>query len=149
MLLKSNPSLISAALNRFCDKDPRDLKLCRTFNTFPPVDFIKYRVVFTKHLYGKLKYCRYKTPSEASSSSFSGATSWPALDDLLPSLNSQMDTSTTTMMSNVESKQQLQERYNLGYKLTCAFEMLSKAIVSDVKARASFDNYIDRLTSLG
>lgn len=155
MLLKSNPSLVSAAINRFCDKDPRDIQLCRTFDTFPPVELINYRVVFTKHLYGKLKYCRFKQPD--------ASVGWPTLDSLLPSLTlpttpvvSTTSTTTTTECGASTSaglapadKQQLQERYNLGFKLTCAFEMLSKVVLTDAKASVSFDKYIDRLTSLG
>jgi len=51
---------LSAAINRLCDKDPLDLKLCRNFDTFKAQDLMQYRVTFTKHLYSKLQCCDYK-----------------------------------------------------------------------------------------
>lgn len=138
MLLKSNPSLISTAVNRFCDKDPRDLKLCRTFETFRPVDFVNYRVLFTKHLYGKLKYCQHK-PVETKEGG------WPALSSLVQTLEADG-------VKCVSDKKQVQERYLLGYKLTCAFEMFAKLTVAENAksgGRLSFEKYIERLKNFG
>ena len=75
-LLKTNPALISLAINKFCEKDPADLKLCHSLHTFKPVDMVNYRVSFTKHLYGKLKYSEYKPEKRHE---------WPTLESLLSS----------------------------------------------------------------
>ena len=134
-LIKNNPSLISAAINRFCDKDPKDLKLCRTLETFKPVDLVNYRVTFTKHLYGKLKYCDYK----------------PEKRHQWPSINKLMDSNDVTVSSNTNnnSTSVVRERSNLGFKLTCAFEILFKRLLNDNSTNKSFDNYVKRLKNLG
>jgi hypothetical protein len=134
-LLKNNPSLISAAINRFCDKDPKDLKLCRTFETFKPVDLVNYRVTFTKHLYGKLKYCEYKPEKRHQ---------WPSINKLMDSNDVAISSNTNNSSTSV-----IRERSNLGFKLTCAFEILFKRLLNDNSTNKSFDNYVKRLKNLG
>jgi hypothetical protein len=134
ILLKNNPNLISKAINRFCDKDPADLKLCRTLNAFKPLDMINYRVLFTKHLYSKLKYCdfkpdkRHQWPVAGGSGSVGGCSSQAA--------------------NNLELE--AKEKSLLGFKLTCAFEVLSKVLLqSDKSLNRSFDAYLRKLKNLG
>lgn len=156
MLLKNNSGLIASAINRFCDKDPNDLKLCRSLDTFRAVDMVNYRVLFTKHLYGKLKYAEFKPDVKGHK--------WPTnTSELVQMLgaNKQID------------EKQLKERSMLGFKLTCAFEMLSKLIGNATTAtsttstenannatkttttkstfndQSKFDSYIKRLSNLG
>jgi hypothetical protein len=134
-LLKNNPSLISAAINRFCDKDPKDLKLCRTLETFKPIDLVNYRVTFTKHLYGKLKYCDFKPEKRHQ---------WPSINKLIDS-----NDVTVSLNTNNNSSSVIRERSNLGFKLTCAFEILFKRLLNDNNTNKSFDNYVKRLKNLG
>lgn len=136
-LLKNNPSLISSAINRFCEKDPKDLKLCRQFETFKPIDLVNYRVTFTKHLYGKLKYCDYKPEKKH------------AWQTSVNKLMSTMDISTDSSNSNNNNSSVLKERSNLGFKLTCAFEILFKKLSNDNNTNKSFENYVKRLRNLG
>ena len=133
-LIKNNPSLISSAINRFCDKDPSDLKLCHTLNTFKPTDFVNYRVQFTKHLYGKLKYCDYKPERRHN---------WPSVSTLADLL------SPSTVEANDSSNIALiRERSSMGFKLTCAFEIISR--LKDAKASDKpFDAYLKRLRNMG
>jgi hypothetical protein len=134
ILLKNNPNLISKAINRFCDKDPLDLKLCRTLNTFKPVDMINYRIQFTKHLYSKLKYCEYKPEKRQD---------WPPIVKL-PQCT--MNAEGGGGGFYLESK----EKSLLGFKLTCAFEILSRILLQhDHTASKSFDDYIHKLKNLG
>lgn len=161
-VLNNNPSLISSAVNRFCDKDPSDLKLCRLFDCFKPMDFVNYRVKFTKHLYGKLKYCDYKPDKRHE---------WPSLSKLMAELNASTPTasvpvsnSSTAAGPNANASI-IQERSMMGFKLTCAFEIMSKYAMKDVsvlssrssppsatlslKSLTSFDEYVQRLKSFG
>ena len=164
-VLNNNPSLISSAVNRFCDKDPSDLKLCRLFDCFKPMDFVNYRVKFTKHLYGKLKYCDYKPDKRHE---------WPSLSKLMAELNAPTATATTNSSTSSSSTVTgpnanasiIQERSMMGFKLTCAFEIMSKYAMKDVsvlssrasqppsatlslKSLTSFDEYVQRLKSFG
>lgn len=127
-LLKSNPGLISSAINRFCEKDPKDLKLCSTLRTFTPVDLVNYRVQFTKNLYGKLKYSEYKPEKRHN---------WPSLAN---NQTEKLDLVLTTLN---------RERSLLGFKLTCAFEIIAKQILSDQVQDKSFENYVRKLKNLG
>jgi hypothetical protein len=78
-LLSNSPSLISVACNRFCEKHPDDLALCREFKYFKPTsELVNYRVLFTKHLYGKLKYCEYKSDKRHQ---------WPTVEQLKESIS--------------------------------------------------------------
>lgn len=53
-LLKEDPSLISAAVHAFCQRDPIDLKVCRAMKYFPPENRVNTSVTFTKFLYAML-----------------------------------------------------------------------------------------------
>jgi hypothetical protein len=128
-LLKSNPSLISLAINKFCEKDPADLKLCSQFQTFKPVDLVNYRVSFTKHLYGKLKYSDYKPEKRHD---------WPSLYSLI-----------ATLGTNSSSESLVRERSLLGFKLTCAFEIMSQHVKVDTYQDNPFESYVERLKSVG
>ena len=128
-LIKSNPSLISLAINKFCEKDPEDLKLCNQFQTFKPVDLVNYRVSFTKHLYGKLKYSDYKPEKRHD---------WPSLYSLISTLN-----------TNSSNESLVRERSSLGFKLTCAFEIMSQHVKVDKFQDKPFESYIERLRALG
>ncbi len=135
-LLNNNPSLISAAINRFCDKDPNDLKVCRFLNHFKPTDLVSYRVIFTKHLYGKLKYCDYKPEKRHN---------WPSTTDLIETIEtSVLNTSPKTNVNNL-----IRDRSLLGFKLTCAFEILLNNLQVNKNTSKSFDAYIEKLTKLG
>lgn len=135
-LLNNNPSLISAAINRFCDKDPADLKLCRFLTHFKPTDLVSYRVVFTKHLYGKLKYSDYKPDKRHN---------WPTADELLETIEtSVLNTSPKTNITNL-----IRDRSILGFKLTCAFEILLNSLQVNNNTSKSFEIYIEKLTRLG
>jgi hypothetical protein len=134
ILLKNNPNLIAKAINRLCEKDPADLKLCRTLNAFKPVDMINYRALFTKHLYSKLKYTdlkpdkRHQWPVAGGSGSVGGCASQAA--------------------TNLELE--AKEKSLLGFKLTCAFEVLSKVLLqTDKSLNRSFDAYLRKLKNLG
>ncbi|CAF0717405.1 unnamed protein product [Brachionus calyciflorus] len=126
-LLKSNPSLISSAINRFSEKDPSDLKLCSTLSTFKPVDLVNYRVQFTKHLYGKLKYVDYRPEKRQN---------WPCLN--------QSKNPNEQVLNSINK-----ERSILGHKLTCAFEIISKQILNDSDIDRTFESYIRRLKNFG
>ena len=133
ILLKNNPNLISKAINRFCDKDPADLKLCRTLNAFKPTDLINYRVLFTKHLYSKLKYCEFKPDKRHQ---------WP-----MPGSGGSAS-ATCTSTANIEAESR--EKSLLGFKLTCAFEVLSKVLLQQDKSlNKSFEAYLKKLKNLG
>lgn len=129
--------LLSKSINRFCDKDPSDLKLCRTLNTFKSENLVNYRVTFTKYLYCKLKYCEYQADKRHN---------WPKNE------------------AEKSSQGVINDRLQLGLKLTCAFEMLAKldeqlaninnSTASNVETNISdydrnFQAYINNLTSLG
>ena len=125
-LLNNNQTLISAAINRFCEKDPSDLKQCHFLNHFKPHDMVSYRIQFTKHLYGKLKYCDFKPDKRHN---------WPSISSL--------ESNSTECGSAL-----LKEKSLLGFKITCAFEILINQILNN-KTSKSFDNYLDRLKKLG
>ncbi len=144
-LLNHNNSLISAAINRFCDKNPNDLKNCRFLNHFKPTDLVSYRVQFTKHLYGKLKYTDFKADKRHE---------WPTVETLM----AQNLGTTIKFESYADSKpvrfdsknlsSLVRERSLLGLKLTCAFEILVNNILNGKNSR-SFEEYVDRLAKLG
>ena len=160
-VLKNNGgALIASAINRFCDKDAGDLKLCRTLDTFRPVDMVNYRVCFTKHLYGKLKYCDYKPERRHNWPS-------PSASDPTPTTQTQTQTTQTATSATTLSNR---DRSMLGFKLTCAFEILFKRLLADKKMNMaavapaatsvdsvtsspppskSFDAYVKRLKSIG
>jgi hypothetical protein len=125
-LLKSNPSLISIAINRFCEKDPKDLKLCNTLTIFKSNELVNYQVLFTKHLYGKLKYTDFKPEKRHE---------WPAVESYIA--------------KSEDNPAILRDRLSLGFKLTCAFEIFAKTIINDKNKNKSFDDYINRLKNLG
>lgn len=142
-LLNHNPSLISAAVNRFCEKDPDDLKLCRFLNHFQPTDLVSYRVQFTKHLYGKLKYSEYKQDKRHE---------WPSVESLMDQnlgttikFESYSD-SAPAKEKNISSL--VRERSLIGFKLTCAFEILLNNILNNKNSK-SFETYLDKLKKLG
>jgi hypothetical protein len=116
---KSGSVLLSRAINRFCDKDPSDLKLCRSLKTFQAENLIDYRVTFTKFLYCKLKYCDFNADKRHH---------WPKINEI----------------SNTVAKDRLQ----LGLKLTCAFELLSKLEENELGCK-NFQSYIENLDSMG
>lgn len=58
-LLKQKPSLISAAVLSFCNRDPIDMKVCRAMRYFPPENRVYTSVVFTKCLYAMLFHSNY------------------------------------------------------------------------------------------
>lgn len=144
-LLNHNQSLISTAINRFCEKDPDDLKLCRFLNHFKPTDLISYRVQFTKHLYGKLKYSDYKPDKRHE---------WPAVDDLMAQnlgTTVKFESYSDSAPAKCDSKNLtslVRERSVLGFKLTCAFEILINNILNSKNSK-SFENYLERLKKLG
>jgi len=125
-LLKSNPSLISTAINGFCEKDPKDLKLCNTLTIFKPNELVNYQVLFTKHLYGKLKYTDFKPEKRHE---------WPVVESYIA--------------KSEDNPAILRDRLSLGFKLTCAFEIFAKRIINDKNKNKSFDDYINRLKNLG
>uniref|UniRef100_T1PEQ4 SGT1 protein n=1 Tax=Musca domestica TaxID=7370 RepID=T1PEQ4_MUSDO len=59
MLLKKNPSFISAAVRSFCERDPIDLKACRSMRYFPPEQRVRTNVCFTKCLYAMIMHSNY------------------------------------------------------------------------------------------
>lgn len=126
-LIKTNPSLISLAINKFCQKDPADLKLCSQLQTFKSDDLLNYRVSFTKHLYGKLKYSDYKPEKRHE---------WPSLYTLISTLG------TTSANEAI-----VRERSSLGFKLTCAFEIISQQV--EKYQDKPLESYIERLKSIG
>ena len=69
---------------------------------------VNYRVSFTKHLYGKLKYNDYKPEKRHD---------WPTIDALI---------ATPGIASTNEAL--VRERSLLGFKLTCAFELMSQHV---------------------
>lgn len=147
-LLNHNHSLISAAVNRFCDKDPDDLKKCRFLNHFKPTDLVSYRVQFTKHLYGKLKYADYKADKRQE---------WPQVEALMeqnlgPNIKFESySDSTPARMDSKNLTALVRERSLLGLKLTCAFEILISNILGSGSSEdtKSFEKYVERLGKLG
>lgn len=144
-LLNHNHSLISAAINRFCEKSPDDLKMCRFLNHFKPTDLVSYRVQFTKHLYGKLKYMEYKADKRHE---------WPSVEMLMTQnlgttvkFESYSD-STPSKFDTKNLSSLVRERSLLGLKLTCAFEILINNILSSKNSK-TFDDYVERLRKLG
>ncbi|XP_061389580.1 protein ecdysoneless [Musca vetustissima] len=59
MLLKKKPSLISAAVRSFCERDPIDMKACRSMRYFPPEQRVRTNVCFTKCLYAMIMHSSY------------------------------------------------------------------------------------------
>lgn len=47
-ILKEKPSLISGAIQAFCNRDTVDMKACRAMKYFPPEQRVKTRVKFTR-----------------------------------------------------------------------------------------------------
>jgi hypothetical protein len=130
-LIKTNPSLISLAINIFCERDPVDLRLCSQLRTFRPHDLVNYRVCFTKHLYGKLKYSEYRPEKRHE---------WPSLNSLM----------STTLGTTTSNETLVRERSSLGFKLTCAFEIISQQHAKVEKFQDKpLESYIDRLKSIG
>lgn len=144
-LLNHNQSLISAAINRFCEKDPNDLKLCRFLNHFKPTDLVSYRIQFTKHLYGKLKYADYKPEKRHE---------WPTTDSLMAQnlgTTIKFESYSDSAPAKCDSKNLsalVRERSLLGFKLTCAFEILINNILNNQNSK-SFEDYLERLKKLG
>lgn len=144
-LLNHNQSLISAAINRFCEKDPSDLKLCRFLNHFKPTDLVSYRIQFTKHLYGKLKYADYKPEKRHE---------WPTTDSLMAQnlgTTVKFESYSDSAPAKYDAKNLsalVRERSLLGFKLTCAFEILINNILNNKNSK-SFEDYLERLKQLG
>lgn len=59
MILKQKPTLIAAAVRAFCDRDPIDLKACRSMRYFPPEQRVRKNVCFTKCLYAMIMHSNY------------------------------------------------------------------------------------------
>jgi len=144
-LLNHNQSLISAAINRFCEKDPEDFKMCRFLHHFKPNDLVSYRIQFTKHLYGKLKYADYKPDKRHN---------WPAGETLMAQnlgTTIKFESYSDSAPVKVDSKKLsslVRERSLLGFKLTCAFEILLNSILNSKNSK-SFEDYLERLKKLG
>ena len=144
-LLNHNQSLISAAINRFCDKDPSDLKLCRLLNHFKPTDLVSYRIQFTKHLYGKLKYAEYKPEKRHE---------WPTTESLMAQnlgTTIKFESYSDSAPAKHDTKNLpalVRERSLLGFKLTCAFEILINNILNNKNSK-SLEDYLQRLKQLG
>lgn len=144
-LLNHNQALISAAINRFCDKDPKDLNLCRFLNHFKPTDLVSYRIQFTKHLYGKLKYADFKPEKRHE---------WPTTDSLMAQnlgTTIKFESYSDSAPAKCDSKNLsalVRERSLLGFKLTCAFEILINNILNNKNSK-SFEDYLERLKQLG
>ncbi|KAG1659524.1 Protein ecdysoneless [Nymphon striatum] len=60
VLLKEQPSLLSAAINAFYYRDPIDSKACRAMKYFPPEACAMTEVTFTRCLYAQLMQQKYK-----------------------------------------------------------------------------------------
>ncbi len=92
--------------------------------------------MFTKHLYGKLKYSDYKPDKRHK---------WPTADELLETIEtSVLNTSPKTNITNL-----IRDRSILGFKLTCAFEILLNSLQVNNNTSKSFEIYIEKLTRLG
>lgn len=59
MILKKQPSLIAAAVRAFCERDPIDMKACRSMRYFPPEQRVRTNVCFTKCLYAMVMHSNY------------------------------------------------------------------------------------------
>ncbi|KNC30799.1 SGT1-like protein ecdysoneless [Lucilia cuprina] len=59
MILKKQPSLIAAAVRAFCERDPIDMKACRSMRYFPPEQRVRTNVCFTKCLYAMIMHSNY------------------------------------------------------------------------------------------
>lgn len=57
-ILKHKPSLVSAAVHAFCNRDPIDARVCRAMKYFPPENRVQSRITFTKCLYAMLSSSR-------------------------------------------------------------------------------------------
>lgn len=94
-LLKSVPKhLISAAIRCFYTRDVLDLRNCRTLKNFPPENLMKFGIPLSKCLYAMLAKQQFK-PDKRSN--------WP-----MPP----------------QSSRDEYKASDLGFKLTCGFEML-------------------------
>ncbi|XP_013115710.2 protein ecdysoneless [Stomoxys calcitrans] len=121
MLLKKKPSLISAAVRSFCDRDPIDMKACRSMRYFPPEQRVRTNVCFTKCLYAMIMHSSY-----------------------LPDRN--IGWNLTGNPSSEEYKEDL-----LGIKVACGFEILAsqaKDPNSDEKS-AAWKAYVRSLQAKG
>lgn len=58
-VLNANPSLISAAVRTFCNRDQIDMKSCRAMKHFPPETRCYSNITFTRCLYAMLTHARY------------------------------------------------------------------------------------------
>lgn len=58
-ILKEKPSLISPAVQAFCNRDTVDMKVCRAMKYFPPENRVYTRVKFTKLLYAMLTRSKF------------------------------------------------------------------------------------------
>ncbi|UYV79534.1 ECD [Cordylochernes scorpioides] len=61
-ILKQDKSLISAAVQAFCHRDPQSMKVCQAMKYFPPETRVMTEVTFTRCLYAQLRHQDY-TPS--------------------------------------------------------------------------------------
>lgn len=121
MILKKQPSLIAAAVRAFCERDPIDMKACRSMRYFPPEQRVRTNVCFTKCLYAMIMHSNY-VPDRKIGWNLSG------------NPNSE------------EYKEDL-----LGIKLACGFEILASQAkdAKDEENSAAFKAYVRSLQAKG
>ncbi|XP_065359623.1 protein ecdysoneless [Calliphora vicina] len=121
MILKKQPSLISSAVRAFCERDPIDLKACRSMRYFPPEQRVRTNVCFTKCLYAMIMHSNY-VPDRKIGWNLTGSP------------------------SSEEYKEDL-----LGIKLACGFEILASQAkdAKDEENSPSWKAYVRSLQSKG
>lgn len=121
MILKKQPSLVAAAVRAFCERDPIDMKACRSMRYFPPEQRVRTNICFTKCLYAMIMHSNY-VPDRKIGWNLSG------------NPNSE------------EYKEDL-----LGIKLACGFEILASQAkdAKDDENSATWKAYVRSLQSKG
>ncbi|XP_071943829.1 protein ecdysoneless homolog [Antedon mediterranea] len=64
-VLQHCPSLVAAAVQAFCHRDPIDMKACRYMKRFPPKDLIMSQVKFTRCLYAEILNHSFQPPTRS------------------------------------------------------------------------------------
>ena len=149
-LLNENPTLISHAIRAFYCRDDLDLAACRLMKHFQPKQLVKRAVKLSRFNYAQLVGQNYKPDSKLN---WYAATRLSANDD--------------RKATGSGSSAQIEKQYDLGFKISCGFEILVstytktadcesssrrttqqnwKSFLNNLKRSNYFDNLIEQST---
>lgn len=112
-ILNEKPEFISHSIRAFYNRDDLDLDACRLMKNFPPKKLVKRIVKLPKFNYAQLKGQNYKPDSK---------------------LNWYYQSSTNENGVNVN---EIHKQYDLGFKISCGFEILVSTYKSSNNTTAS------------